>query len=105
MNRISEDQFFMKLEEPDYSKSVLLDLQDRYQISTIDFLFLFKQGFALPILEKDIEEWLFEYDVFRAADGELNELLKNFRKMSETTDDCDDPFVLQDTLNGQSIAA
>lgn len=105
MNGVSKDQFFRVIQEPDHSKRALLDLQDRYQISTIDFLFLYKQGFEIPIPEKDVEDWLFEYEVFRAADGELTELLKNFRKMSETTDGCDDPFVLQDTLNGQSIAA
>lgn len=61
--------------QPEYSKSKLLALQEKYNLDTIQAIRLYREGIPLPISSKDMENWLFQFDMFVATDGNIFDLI------------------------------
>lgn len=92
------EDLFKVVIEPDHSRGILLNLQNRYQLNTQEFLRLYYEGIPLPMPTKDIDNWLFEYEMFIACEGDLGEL------GSAKEEENDDPFLWKETINrGQPI--
>jgi len=68
-----EDMFEVVI-QPEHAKGVLRDLQNKYNMSTFEFLSFYNEG-IIPIPSKDADRWLFQLNLFLAAEGDLGELI------------------------------
>ena len=61
--------------EPDHSRAVLLGLQKKYNIDSLEFLKLYREGIPLPISDDDMDNWLYQLKIYAAAEGNISELI------------------------------
>jgi hypothetical protein len=60
--------------EPEYSKSKLLELQSKYDLSTDDVLRRDRLNLTSEIPVKDFNYWIYQYRTYVAAGGDPEEL-------------------------------
>lgn len=95
-----EDMFEVVI-QPEHAKGVLRDLQNKYNMSTFDFLSFYKEG-IIPIPQKDGERWIFQLNLFLTADGDLGELIDGrYFGNNCNTDPLDDFYDTPCTKKGQ----
>jgi hypothetical protein len=79
MNFNLED-FFDVVVEPDYSKGVLLELQEKYHYDSMFIYEMYKQGFAnykeLDIKKNDYISWIHHFIIFTQNGGNVWDLKK-----------------------------
>lgn len=69
-------EFVEVVKEPEFSKQKLLDFQDEFGLSSIDFYSLYTSGLLGNWLcEEKMSEWAYNYRVFVRANGNLEDLL------------------------------
>ncbi len=71
---ISFEDMFEIVVQPDHSKNVLNRFQNKYNMSTLDFLSYYKEG-IVPIPAIDANRWLHQLSLFITAEGDLGELI------------------------------
>lgn len=98
-----EDLFEVVI-QPEHSKGILINLQTKYKISTKEFLAFYHEGIPVPIPPEDIDNWLFQYELFIAAEGDLGELIEGFSSSNgnscgkESFSFFDDPFSWEELM-------
>jgi len=75
---INLEEIFEIVEEPEHSKSVLLDLQDKYNIDSEELYLFYQQNGInyeeLPITEEDFKSWIHHFIIFEENGGDPWEL-------------------------------
>ena len=69
------EDLFETVIEPDHSKQILLEYQKKYGMNSIIMWFKYTSGQSLNISSKELDRWLFEYEMYRAAEGDIRELI------------------------------
>ena len=69
MNQISWDELINVVQQPVHAQQQLIGLQEKYGITTSEFLVFYKEGICLPISDRDIREWLFQREMFLITGG------------------------------------
>jgi hypothetical protein len=104
-NDFEIEDLFDVVVEPKHSKSELLKLQKRYNMSTEDFLQLPDSELSFTIPQKEIEYWFFQYEMYVEAEGNPRELsLEHFSSImyDDLTFD-DDPILSKIQLDISQI--
>jgi hypothetical protein len=71
------DGMFNVVNEPEYSKGMLLNYQEKYRISSSDIYRLYINGllnFASGDLKEDLEDWVYNYKIFIFNNGNIQDL-------------------------------
>lgn len=74
--KISLNDLIKIVQQPDFSKTKLLEFQKQYNLDSIQFLFWHREGIPLPIEPRDINNWLFHLEMFIRTEGDILELLQ-----------------------------
>jgi len=75
---INLEEFFDIVVEPEYSRGVLLELQEKYHYNSIFIYKMYKQGFAdykgLNIKKDDYISWIHHFIIFTQNGGDVMNL-------------------------------
>ena len=75
MVEITLEDMVKVVQQPEHSKQKLIAYQEKYGISTIDFVLWHKEGIPLPINDKDYRDWQFQLEMFLSTEGDIMELI------------------------------
>lgn len=62
------------VQQPEHSKQKLIAYQEKYGISTMEFIMLHKEGIPLPIPDKDVRDWHFQLTMYVITEGDIMDL-------------------------------
>jgi len=75
---INLEDVFEIVEEPEHSKNVLLDFQEKYNIDSEELYLFYQQNGInyeeLPISEEDFKSWIHHFIIFKENGGDPWEL-------------------------------
>ncbi len=79
MEKITLEDFIKVVQQPEHSKQKLIAYQEKYGISTVEFVLWYKEGITLPITDRDCKDWQFQLEMFLATEGDMLELTQTDR--------------------------
>jgi hypothetical protein len=79
MGKITLEDLIKVVQQPEHSRQKLIAYQEKYGISTVEFVLWHKEGIPLPITDKDCKDWQFQLEMFLAAEGDMLELTQRGR--------------------------
>ncbi|WP_054696408.1 hypothetical protein [Syntrophomonas palmitatica] len=71
------EDFVKIVYEPEHSKNILLELQQKYNLDTMQFISWYREGIPLPVEARDCRNWLYNFEIFIRAEGDIFELLQS----------------------------
>ena len=75
---INFEDLFGVVVEPENSKNILLELQHKYKMTSMEFITCHVQGLdCCP--QSVVRDWLFHLKLFQIADGNMMDLLNDFQ--------------------------
>jgi hypothetical protein len=82
---IEFSDLFTVVEEPEHSKKKLLSYQQKYGICSDEFYNYYNQILGLDsfIGNEDFDDWVYNYEIFLEADGDIWELKREMISNSE----------------------
>lgn len=78
MNKYRLEDLIEVVYEPDFSKSILLELQKKYNLNTVRFYELYKEGMVPGVSLEDAENWIYNFEIFMLSKGNIKELVEDF---------------------------
>lgn len=95
-NLFGEEASFVFVKEPEYSRQVLLEFQNKYGIETNDFFTFYRTFGVTPVKidAKELASWEHHYEIFKMAGGDIWSLKESNRQSKSTKWRGDPPFFM-----------
>jgi hypothetical protein len=102
------EDLFEVVFQPEYSRDMLLSLEAKYDMYTLDFVRLYNEEMPLIVPGRDASYWIYHWEQFIASEGNIDELTSHFFNAdddygSERTKDDLAHFLDDPSLIGQPL--
>ena len=95
---------FTVVDEPEFSKGKLLELQNKYGMCSDEFYDYYSQNIGIDkfLDESDLSDWLFNFEIFIKAGGDIWDLKKDIFLNGVEVNNYN-PWILNCNLDRQAI--